>query len=215
MESCGQDCEFLDLKKIIFKYFFAPCGKFRLPYLGKAQQPQEQRYPFLSVCEVFPCVQTMVWLSVFKIFNMCTDVDACVCTRGLFRHCKRVCTGRWLWEKNPLPHWELKPTSVLCLAFQSDTLPTELSPPLTSCTKLWNYGQVQSLQVWHRCKNRQNFVMDPHHFGHGSTSAGQALRVRQAFAGCLVTNMKRSELCYRQWHWTKAVLFLIDWWSLI
>ena len=29
---------------------------------GKAQQPQEQRYPLLSVCAVFLCVQTMVWL---------------------------------------------------------------------------------------------------------------------------------------------------------
>ena len=28
-------------------YCIAPCGKFGLHYLGKAQQPQEQRYPFL------------------------------------------------------------------------------------------------------------------------------------------------------------------------
>ena len=28
-------------------------GNFKLPYLGKTQQPQEQRYPFLSVCGVF------------------------------------------------------------------------------------------------------------------------------------------------------------------
>ena len=35
---------------------------FGLPYPGKAQQqhPQEQRYPFLSVCAVFSCVPTMV-----------------------------------------------------------------------------------------------------------------------------------------------------------
>ena len=30
--------------------------------LGKAQQPQEQRYPFLSACVVFSCVPTVVWL---------------------------------------------------------------------------------------------------------------------------------------------------------
>ena len=65
-----------------FQYFFVPCRKFGLPYLGKAQKPQEQRYPFLSVCVVFSCVQTMVWLPVFGIFNMLTDVDACDCTRG-------------------------------------------------------------------------------------------------------------------------------------
>ena len=44
-----------------------------LHYLGKAQQPQEQRYPFLSVCVVFSCVQTMVWLPGFGIFNKHTD----------------------------------------------------------------------------------------------------------------------------------------------
>ena len=55
------------------------------PYLGKAQQPQEQRYPFLSVCVVFSCVQTMVWLPVFAIFNVCTDIAACECKLGAVR----------------------------------------------------------------------------------------------------------------------------------
>ena len=31
-------------------YFFVHCGKFGSPYLAKAQQLQEQRYPFLSLC---------------------------------------------------------------------------------------------------------------------------------------------------------------------
>ena len=64
----------------------------------------------------------MVWLPVFGIFNMHADVDACNCTRGLYGHrkTKRVCTESWLWEKNHLPHQGLKPTSVLCLAFQLD-----------------------------------------------------------------------------------------------
>ena len=30
------------------KHFFVPCGKFVSPYLVRPQQPQEQRYPFLS-----------------------------------------------------------------------------------------------------------------------------------------------------------------------
>ena len=34
-----------------------PCRKFGSPYPGKAQQPKEQRYPLLSVCTVFVCVQ--------------------------------------------------------------------------------------------------------------------------------------------------------------
>ena len=35
---------------LFFVFFSTPCGKFGSLYLGKAQQPQEQRYPFLSVC---------------------------------------------------------------------------------------------------------------------------------------------------------------------
>ena len=59
-----------------FFVFIVPCGKFGSPYLGMEQQPQEQRYPFLSVCVVFWCVQTVVWLPVFGIFNVRTDSDA-------------------------------------------------------------------------------------------------------------------------------------------
>ena len=60
-----------------------PLREIRSPYLGKVQQLQEQRYPFLPVCAVFSCVQTMVWLPMFGILNVCKDVDACDCTRGL------------------------------------------------------------------------------------------------------------------------------------
>ena len=103
--------------------FIVPCGKFW------SRQPQEQCYPFLSVCAVCLCVQTMLWLPVFGIFNVLTDVDACDCTRGLYRHCKSLHWKLALGEKNPLPHQGLEAASVLCLAFQSDALPTELSPP--------------------------------------------------------------------------------------
>ena len=44
---------------------------------------------------------------------------------------ERACTGSWRWERNPLPHWGLKPVSVLRLALQSDALPTELFLPLS------------------------------------------------------------------------------------
>ena len=62
------------------------------PTNDAAQQPQEQCYPFLSVCAVLLCLQTVIWLPVFGIFNMCTDVDACDCAQGLSGHRKRVCT---------------------------------------------------------------------------------------------------------------------------
>ena len=44
---------------------------------ARLQQPQEQRYPFLTVRAVFSCVQTKVWLPVLGVFNVRTDVKAC------------------------------------------------------------------------------------------------------------------------------------------
>ena len=70
------------------------------PYLGKAQQPQEQCYPFLSVCEEFSCVQTVIWLPVFGTFNVRTDGDPCDCTRGLHGHRKSLRRKLTLGEKS-------------------------------------------------------------------------------------------------------------------
>ena len=41
----------------------------------------------------------------------------------MYGHCKRVCTESWLWEKNPLPHRGIEPSSATC---RSDDLPSEL-----------------------------------------------------------------------------------------
>ena len=103
---------------------------FRSSYLGKAQQPQAQRYPFLSMCVIFSCLQTVVWLSVFGICKVRTELDVCDCTPEMYGHRKRVCTESRLWEKNALSHRGLEPASVLRLAFESDALPPELSGPL-------------------------------------------------------------------------------------
>ena len=86
----------------------------------------------------------MVWLPVFGIFNVCTDVDACNCTQGLCGHSKRVCIWNWLWEKNPSPHQGLEPLSVLHLAFQSDALPTKLFFPPQHARSSWVCCQVNN-----------------------------------------------------------------------
>ena len=70
------------------------------------------------------------------------------CTHGLYRHRKSVCTGNWLWEKNPFPHWRLEPASVLQLAFQSDTIPTELSWPLAQFHFRWQRRQRWVPGLW-------------------------------------------------------------------
>ena len=50
------------------RVFVSVCGRgILLLYPCKAQQPHEQRYPFLPVCAVFLCVQTVVWLPGFEI----------------------------------------------------------------------------------------------------------------------------------------------------
>jgi len=114
----------------LFYHFVVPCWKFGSPYPGNAQQLLEQRYAFLSVCAVFSCVRTMVWLPVFGIFNVCTDVDACDCTRGLCGHRERVCTESWLlWEINPLQDQGLEPAPVINFCIRS----THCGPS----TRLW------------------------------------------------------------------------------
>ena len=85
------------------KYFYLSlwglCGP---PYLGMVQQPPEQSYPFLSVCAISLCIQTVVWLPVLQIvLNALTDFSACNCTSGLHKHCRRICTDSWPWEKSP------------------------------------------------------------------------------------------------------------------
>ena len=59
------------------QYVIVTCAKFGSTYLGKGQPPQEKRYPFIPVWVVFICVQTMVWLPLFGIYNMHIN-DVCV-----------------------------------------------------------------------------------------------------------------------------------------
>ena len=90
------------------------------------QQQQEQCYPLLSMCVVFLRVQTTVWPPVFGIFNMHTDVNVCDCTQRLYGLHWKLTVG----EKSLAVLGTQKPALLLCLAFQSDALPTELSPSL-------------------------------------------------------------------------------------
>ena len=51
------------------------------------------------------------------------------CTDAVRESALKVDSG----TKDPVPHQALKPTPVLRLAFQFDTLPTELSAPRDHC----------------------------------------------------------------------------------
>ena len=54
---------------------------------------------------------------------------------GVYRHYKRVCTESWRWEKNPVQHWGVKPTSAACGSN-------------TSLTKLQFHPNFWQLMVW-------------------------------------------------------------------
>ena len=61
-------------------------------------------------------------------FVMCAQMLMHAIAIGGCTETVRVSTGRWLWEKNLLPHKGLEPTSVLPLAFRLDAQPTALFP---------------------------------------------------------------------------------------
>ena len=110
------------------QYFTVPRRKFESPYPGKAQQPQEQRYPFLPVCVVFLCVQTMVYGCQNLEYLTCTQILMNAIAHGGGTDTVRESALETDWEKNPLPHRGFEPASVLRLAFQSDAGPPEPSP---------------------------------------------------------------------------------------
>ena len=93
----------------------SPFMKFGLPFTRvMLQQLQEQHCLFLPVHGVFLCVQTMVWLPVFGIFNVCTGFDAGsgtqeLCTNAVGESAlivdavrKKICFCTW--DSNPCRH---------------------------------------------------------------------------------------------------------------
>ena len=100
---CSSLCARLSVPSSFFFFFFKFYLTLHSSLVGnsgrltwvKLQQRQEQRYPFLTVRAVFSCVQAEVWLPMFGIINVHTDVNACDCTRGLYGRQKWVCSESW------------------------------------------------------------------------------------------------------------------------
>ena len=68
----------------------------------------------------------------------------CGCQWGFFVFCFLTCAQMLMRAIRRMPHQGLKPASVSRLAFQSDVVPTELSPPFNS----WFPGQSLCLTVF-------------------------------------------------------------------
>ena len=99
----------------------------RPTHIIKAQQPKEQRYPFLSVCAVFSCVQIFVWLGFLTCAQMIMLMHAIAhggCTETVRESALEVDSGR----KIPCCTGDSNPREYCARAFQSDALPTELFP---------------------------------------------------------------------------------------
>ena len=99
--------------------FIIPYGDFRLSYLGKAQQLQEQCHPLLSVCAVFLCVPTLVWppipISVCSI-SVCPNI-------GMATHSYQ-CVQYFCVSQ----HWYGYPFLSVCAVFLC--VPTLVWPPI-------------------------------------------------------------------------------------
>ena len=74
-----------------FCYFIVPCVKFRSPFLGKAQQLQEQLHTHVSVCSIFLC--PMAWLPVLGMLCMWLHM-------WMHCHCKSLHWKLTLGEKS-------------------------------------------------------------------------------------------------------------------
>ena len=125
--------------------FFVPCGNFGSPYLGNAQQLQEQRYPFLSM---------PAGIRLYRHWHGCQCLGFLTCTPVLMHASANVGWTDTVREsvhfkltgtkqnnnnkntknnnKNPFPIQVLEPASVCSWLFSwTLCIPTELPPPLT------------------------------------------------------------------------------------
>ena len=150
----------------------------------------------------------MVCLPLFPIFNVRTDVDACVCTRGLYGHRKKIGTGSWLWEKNHLLYRGLEPVSVMRIAFQWKAVPTELSLPQT----VDKTGSFWYSYYFNESRgNKSAFETETEEAPMGSDSKP---RKRKVLLCDYPSRVARIESCaYWRQNWRRPVDCLLDDWS--
>ena len=82
-------------------------------------------------------------------FLTCAQMLICAIAQGCCTDTVRESALKVDREKNLLPHQGLKPSSGLCLAFQSDTLPVELFPAPWLCVRYLNVSLYCAfLSLW-------------------------------------------------------------------
>ena len=151
----GFVCWFRTLKLVSGNFFFFSFLVLHLSIVGNSSHLTSMGMTTAAARAALPTpnsvwgilVWSKVWLPVSRIFNVCTGVNAYDCIWGLYGHCQKVCTETCFREKNPLPHWGIKPVSaglVQCSTNYATSPPTFLpfSPPLC------NDGWLGSMK-WH------------------------------------------------------------------
>ena len=116
---CGHPLLFFSLRNPLIQ-----CMQSVPPYQGTVSAVARAMLPIpTDVCSI-SCIQTVIWLQLFRILDVHEEVDECDCTQGLYEHCIRVCTESW----NSLLHQGTEPALILGLAFRSsDLAPARLS----------------------------------------------------------------------------------------
>ena len=94
----------------------------RPTHIIKAQQPKEQRYPFLSVCAVFSCVQTcLTWAQMLM-----QAIAHGGCTDTVRESALKVDSGR----KNRCPTGDSNPRQYCAWHFSQTLYPLSYCRPL-------------------------------------------------------------------------------------
>ena len=91
----------------------------------------------------------MVWLPVFGIFNVCTDIGACNSTQRLCGHHKRVCTESWLEKKSlAAPGIQICVSIVPGFSVRHSTSWANPTPFSISLSLTWPQSQKHLVTSW-------------------------------------------------------------------
>ena len=166
-------------------YFFVLCGKFGTPYLVRhSSHKSSAMYPFLSVCVVFSCVQTMVWLPV---------LDSRLC--GLCGLPLQWRNGRW-------SRFDLRKISLsLSLSFS-------LPPPFSFLYTIFVWLFWRTAPSWCRISwLLLNLDQDGGFYFHQSTSTVQSNNNSGHFGQEPITRTSTRVMhSHRQWIWQYPLL---------
>ena len=107
---------------------------------------------------------------------------------------KRVCSESWFWEKNPLPHRGIEPTSAAC---RSNTLATELYPhPSSLCTYIRSSTAISARGEERRSAQRLPVLgPQPYRVGYRVKHHAASLRVRKTSDPSSSSCAKETALC--------------------